>query len=189
MFSDKKDGFALAAQYIVQKMDDIYENNRETFDNKIVDVGKARVMLKMWELTSKDDFQNPKLKFCLIARFAALALSAPVAAFGFLNAIFPMLINYKICSLFKDKQFVPSARYVVGLFFVPLFTIIQSVILGLFTNWTLALGYFIAVPIAFYFGLWWRRWFFKTEKDWKVQHFAKSDDWMWNEVVRYARFN
>ena len=190
MFADEKDAFVQAAHYIVKKLDDMYENDRDAFDDKMVDVDEARSMLRMWELTSKDNFMNPKSKFCLILRFAALFVTLPIAAFGFLNSIFSMLICYKICGKFKDIQFVPSARYVVGLLFVPLFAIIQAVILGLVTSdWLVALGYFIAVPVTFYFGLWWRRWILKTEKDWKVQYFANGDDWMWEETVKYARFD
>jgi hypothetical protein len=44
--------------------------------------------------------------FC---RFMALILSAPIAFLGFLNGIFPHLINKKLSGLFKDKQFIPSA--------------------------------------------------------------------------------
>ena len=187
MFADKKDGFVLAAQHIVLTMDDWYINNRSAFDTKIADVYQAQEVLKKHRLTSTDDIANPKPKSCLMTRYILLLLTAPIAAFGYLNSIFSVLISRKLCGMFKDKQFVPSVRYAVGLLCVPLFAIIQSVVLGLLTNWVLALVYFIVVPVTFYFRLWWRRWWKKAGRDWKVQQFAKDDASDWKQVVKWLK--
>jgi 1-acyl-sn-glycerol-3-phosphate acyltransferase len=188
MFSGEKDAFVQAAQYIVKKLDDMYENDFDEFEGKMIDIDEAVSILKMYGLHTKDDISRPKSKLNLIARYAALAVSAPIAAFGFVNAVFPMLINRKLQSLFKDKQFIPSARYASGLFFIPLFGTIQSVVIGLLTsNWWLALGYFAAMPATFYFALHWRKWLKKTNRNWKVQVFAEGDTWSWQNVLKWVR--
>lgn len=187
-FKGEKDAFVKATNYIVKKLDDMYENDRDAFDDKMEDYIESTTILNMYELTSKDDVFNPKSLFNLLARYVALAITAPIAIFGALNAIFPILINYKLCGMFKDRQFIPSVRYVVGLVLVPLFTIIQSVAIGLLANWTVALWYFAAVPTTFYFALYWRKWLKKTHQDWKVRIFVKEDTWDWEYAMKMARF-
>ena len=163
MFSDRKDDFLQASLHIVRTLDDLFENRRAEFDKKIADFREAEVILKEHQLNSKDRIWRPATKGNIFARFAGLILTAPVMLFGYLNAIFPLLINKKLLSLFKDNQFIPSVRYASGLIFVPIFDLIQSLIIGTVTkDWLLALIYFFAMPITFYFALYWRKW-------WKIE--------------------
>ena len=126
MFSDRKDDFLQASLHIVRTLDDLFENRRAEFDKKIADFREAEVILKEHQLNSKDRIWRPATKGNIFARFAGLILTAPVMLFGYLNAIFPLLINKKLLSLFKDNQFIPSVRYASGLIFVPIFDLIQS---------------------------------------------------------------
>ncbi|SFK60046.1 1-acyl-sn-glycerol-3-phosphate acyltransferase [Proteiniphilum acetatigenes] len=187
-FSGRKDDFLQAALYIVKKLDELYENNRVAFDQKTAGFREACILLKKHGFTSKDRLGNPSSVWNLFTRFTALILSAPIAFFGFLNGIFPILINKKLSSLFKDKQFIPSARYASGLFFVPIFDLIQSLIVGAVTkNWLLALGYFILMPLTFYFALYWRKWFKTGRRDCKVRRFAKQHPNTWKRVLELIR--
>lgn len=187
-FSGRKDDFLQAALYIVKKLDELYENNRVAFDQKTAGFREACILLKKHGFTSKDRLGNPSSVWNLFTRFTALILSAPIAFFGFLNGIFPILINKKLSSLFKDKQFIPSARYASGLFFVPIFDLIQSLIVGAVTkNWLLALGYFILMPLTFYFALYWRKWFKTGRQDCKVRLFAKQHPNTWKRVLELIR--
>lgn len=187
-FSGRKDDFLQAALYIVKKLDELYENNRVAFDQKTAGFREACILLKKHGFTSKDRLGNPSSVWNLFTRFTALILSAPIAFFGFLNGIFPILINKKLSSLFKDKQFIPSARYASGLFFVPVFDLIQSLIVGAMTkNWLLALGYFILMPLTFYFALYWRKWFKTALRDSKVRKFKKQHPTTWSQVMELIR--
>ena len=114
-FPERKDGFLQAALYIVRKLDELYENDRGEFDQKTAGFRQAYALLKENGLNSKDRIGKISSVRHLFARYGALILSAPVAFFGFLNGIFPILLNKKLTGLFKDKQFIPSARYASGL--------------------------------------------------------------------------
>ncbi|MEN6588686.1 MAG: 1-acyl-sn-glycerol-3-phosphate acyltransferase [Proteiniphilum sp.] len=184
-FSERKDGYLQASLHIVRVLDDLYENNPAAFDTKISGFREARNILKSHGLTTKDRVWKPSNKGNLFARFSGLILSAPVAFFGFLNAIFPLLINKKLRGLFEDKQFIPSVRYATGLLFVPIFDVIQSLIVGAVTkNWLLALGYFILMPLTFYFALYWRKWWKTALRDCKVRRFAKQFPDIWKKVLK-----
>ena len=125
MFSDRNDDYLQASLHIVRTLDDMYENNRNDFDRKIVDFCEANEILKEHQLNTKDKLLKPESKGNIMSRFAVLIITAPIMLFGFINAVFPLLINKKLLSLFKDNQFVPSVRYVSGLLFIPILNIIQ----------------------------------------------------------------
>lgn len=180
-FSHRKDDYLHASLDIVKKLDNLYENNRQEFDSKIKDFREAKAILKEHQLSTKDKIWKPATEINIVCRFTSLILTAPIMLFGYLNAIFPLLINKKLLSLFKDNQFIPSVRYATGLIFVPIFDLIQSLIIGSVTNnWLLALSYFIAMPVTFYFALYWRKWWHSAKSDLKVSRFKKqfSDKWV-----------
>ncbi len=187
-FSKRKDDFLQAALYIVKELDGLFENNRAEFDRKTAGFREAHTLLKERGFNSKDRLWEPSSGLNLFARFTTLILSAPVALLGFLNGIFPILINKKLSGLFKDKQFIPSVRYASGLLFVPIFNLIQSIIIGAVTkNWLLALGYFILMPVTFYFALCWRKWFKTALRDRKVRRFTKQAPDIWKRVTELIR--
>lgn len=187
-YADRKDGFLQAALDIVKNLDELYENNRPEFEKKAADLRETHRLLKEYGLNSKDRVWEPSSGENLFTRFTALIATAPVAFFGFLNGIFPILINKKLSGLFKDKQFIPSARYATGLFFVPIFDLIQSFIVGAVTkDWLLALGYFILMPLTFYFALYWRKWWKTAQRDKKVRRLKKQHPAMWRRVLELIR--
>lgn len=187
-FSGRKDDFLQAALYIVKELDKLYETNRIEFNQKVAGFREAHALLKEQGFTSKDRVWKISSVWNLFARYAMLILSAPVALFGFPNGIFPILINKKLSGLFKDKQFIPSARYASGLFFVPIFDLIQSLVVGAVTkNWLLALGYFILMPLTFYFALYWRKWLRTVQRDSKVHRFKKQHPTTWRRVLELIR--
>ena len=184
-FSERKDGYLQASLHIVRVLDDLYKNNPAAFDTKISGFREARNILKNQGLTTKDRVWKPSNKGNLFTRFSGLILSAPVAFFGFLNAIFPILINKTLLRLFKDKQFIPSVRYASGLLFVPIFDVIQSLTVGFIShNWLLALVYFLVMPASFYFALYWRKWWKTALRDCKVRRFAKQFPDIWKKVLK-----
>ncbi|MDD2314040.1 MAG: 1-acyl-sn-glycerol-3-phosphate acyltransferase [Proteiniphilum sp.] len=184
-FSDRKDAFYLSSRHIVRSLDDLYENNRPAFDTLIANFREADRILQAHGLNTKDRLWNTSGNLNLFTRFKALVLTSPVMLFGFLNGIFPLLINKKLLSLFKDKQFVPSVRYISGLVFVPIFDLIQSLLLGALThNWLLALAYFLLMPANFYFALYWRKWWKSARRDQKVARFRKKYPQLWEQLIQ-----
>lgn len=187
-YSHRKDDYLQASLDIVRSLDNLYENNREEFDNKIKDFREAKAILKEHQLNTKDKVWKPASKGNIYSRFAGLILTAPIMLFGYLNAIFPLLINKKLLGLFKDNQFIPSVRYVSGLIFIPIFDLIQSLIIGSATNnWLLALIYFFAMPITFYFALYWRKWWHSANRDLKVSRFKKQFSDKWERLVQLIK--
>lgn len=187
-FSDRKDDFLQSSLHIVRTLDNLYENYREEFNSKIKDFREAANILKEHQLNTKDKVLKPSSNGNIFARFAGLILTAPVMLFGFINAIFPLLINKKLLGLFKDNQFIPSVRYAAGLIFIPIFDLIQSIILGLVTkDWMLALIYFLAMPITFYFALYWRKWWKTWQRDMKVNKFKKQFSDKWSRLVQLIK--
>ncbi len=188
MFSDRKDDFLQASLHIVRKLDDLFENNRDEFDKKISDFRESHEVLKEHKLNTKDKLWKPSTKENISSRFATLILTAPIMLFGYLNAIFPLLINKKLLSLFKDNQFIPSVRYASGLIFIPIFDLIQSLIIGAVTkNWLLALIYFFTMPATFYFALYWRKWWKTAKRDLKVYKFKKQFTQKWERLVQLIK--
>lgn len=188
LFPGRKDDFLQASLHIVRTLDGLFENEPERFNKKINDFREANRVLEENGLTSKDRLWKPSTGVNLFARFTALTLSAPVAFLGFVNGIFPLLLNGKLKGLFKDKQFIPSARYASGLFLVPIFDLIQSLLVGGITgNWLLALGYFFAMLLAFYFYLRWRKWWRLARRDQKARRFAKQFPDKWKRLVELTR--
>jgi 1-acyl-sn-glycerol-3-phosphate acyltransferase len=188
MFSDRKDDFLQASLHIVRKLDDLFENNRDEFDKKISDFRESHEVLKEHKLNTKDKLWKPSTKENISSRFATLILTAPIMLFGYLNAIFPLLINKKLLNLFKDNQFIPSVRYASGLIFIPIFDLIQSLIIGAVTkNWLLALIYFFTMPATFYFALYWRKWWKTAKRDLKVYKFKKQFTQKWERLVQLIK--
>src|SRR5690554_1270335 len=187
-FSPRKDDYLQSSLYITKTLDNLYENNRQEFDCKIKDFREAKEILKEHQLNTKDQIEKPTTKVNIIGRFAGLVLTSPIMLFGYLNAIFPLLINKKLLSLFKDNQFIPSVRYATGLVFVPIFDLIQSLIIRSVTNnWSLALIYFLVMPITFYFALYWRKWWHSAQRDLKVYKFKKQFFDKWKRLVNLIK--
>lgn len=183
-FSDKKDGYLQASLYIVKKLDQLFEEDRATFDKKIKELTEAKQILTKYGLNVKDRIWKPLSLSQILLRSTLLVLSLPIALFGYINAIIPVLLNKKLLTLFEDKQFIPSIKLVSGLIFVPLFTILQTIFLGVIIhNWMLALVYFIIMPTTFYFALYWRKWYRTLRRDIKVYKFKKEYQEKWQRLI------
>lgn len=182
-FSGRKDSYLQGALGVVRRLDDMFANNRSAFDAKMKQLREAKKHLSDFGLRTTDNLWTPKSTTSLFVRALLLVLTLPLALCGFINAIFPILINKKLLSMFKDNQFVASVRYVSGLVFVPLFALVQALIVGgVSGNWWWALGYFVAMPLAFLFAIHWRR----RAKEWsrqrKVSRFVSANSQLWNHL-------
>lgn len=180
----KKEDFLLASQEVVRDLDNLFENDRNSFDEKISDFREAKEILDKHGLTTKDKVATPSSTVPLIAQLLLLIISFPITVFGFLNGALSILGYKKLLTLFKDNQFIPSVRAISGLFLVPTFTFIQSLIVGLIFNWWYALAYFFIMPATFYFACWWRKWMKQWVRKWKVKRFAKKFPEAWKKLTK-----
>lgn len=186
-YAAKKDAYLLASQEVVRVLDELYSNNRSAFDRKVADFCAANQLLKQHGLTSKDDVLNPSSTISIVLQLLGLIISLPITVFGFLNGIFPILGYKKLLTLFKDNQFIPTVRVVSGLFVVPIFVILQSLLVGFIFNWWWALIYFFAMPATFYFACWWRKWMKQLINKGRVTKFAKRFPDAWRNVTALVK--
>ncbi|MDO5523053.1 MAG: 1-acyl-sn-glycerol-3-phosphate acyltransferase, partial [Bacteroidia bacterium] len=173
-YAGEKADYLWASQEVVRQLDELFHNNRASFDAKMDDFREANRVLKEHGFTSKDNIEKPSSTTSLILQLLFLIVSFPFAVFGFLNGIFPILGYKKLLSLFKDNQFIPTVRVVSGMFIVPIFTVIQSLVVAFVFGWEWAAAYFILMPAAFYFACWWRKWAKSLVRKWRVNRFAKK---------------
>ena len=164
----------MASQDVVGALDQLYHNDRVTFDTKMDDFREAKRTLKEYGLTSKDNVVKPSSTISIILQLLFLIISSPIAIFGFINGIFPILGYKKLLSLFKDNQFIPTVRIVSGMFIVPIFVVLQSLIVGVVFGWWHALAYFIIMPATFYFACWWRKWAKSLVRKWRVNRLVNK---------------
>ena len=181
----EKDGIVHASQEIIRRITSLKESNPPVYAEKISTVLNALQLLKSHGLTSKDPLLPPKSLFGIFTRALPLIVTAPLALIGLLNTIFPILIYKKILSVVKDKQFISSLRLVFGIFVVPIFYLLQFVLVGLISgNWRCALVYLLASPVLLMFGSYWRKgWKMLIRMD-KVRRFVRERKNVWMEVAK-----
>jgi hypothetical protein len=181
----EKDGIVHASQEIIRRITSLKESNPQVYAEKISTVLNALQLLKSHGLTSKDPLLPPKSLFGIFTRALPLIVTAPLALIGLLNTIFPILIYKKILSVVKDKQFISSLRLVFGIFVVPIFYLLQFVLVGLISgNWRCALVYLLASPVLLMFGSYWRKgWKMLIRMD-KVRRFVRERKNVWMEVAK-----
>lgn len=75
-------------------------------------------------------------------------LASPVFLLGWLLNYIPFGFSFWVERKFKDPQFKSSVKFVVSMFIWPLFHFLETLFVWLiFKDWTIALGFYIAMPI------------------------------------------
>ncbi|MDL2228338.1 1-acyl-sn-glycerol-3-phosphate acyltransferase [Odoribacter sp. OttesenSCG-928-L07] len=188
-FPKDKDRLVKAYRAIDNKLDDLYENDRPKFLEITDDFGRAYSILRSYHLDTKDKIKKPKTCCGILLRILSLIISLPIALYGFINTIFPILIYILLRKKIKDVQFIASIRTVLGIVALPIFYVLQAVILGIVThNWLWALYYFISMPLTFYFASYWRKWCKQIPRMIKVRKFARRHKEDWEYVLSVTKF-
>lgn len=179
------DGLVQASQEIIRRIKALKESNPQAYTYKITAVQNALQLLKSHGLTSKDPITRPKGYLGIFARALPMAVAAPLALAGLLNTIFPILIYKKLLSVVKDKQFISSIRLVIGIFVVPIFYLLQFVLVRLISgNWLCASAYLLASPVLFMFGSYWRKGCKEILRMEVVRQFVKEKKDDWEKVLK-----
>ena len=180
-----KDGLVQASQEIIRQINELKESNPQAYTYKITAIQNALQLLKSHGLTSKDPITRPKGYLGIFARALPMVATAPLALAGLLNTIFPILIYKKLLSVVKDKQFISSIRLVIGIFVVPIFYLLQFVLVGLISgNWLCASAYLLASPVLFMFGSYWRKGCKEILRMEVVRQFVKEKKDDWEKVLK-----
>lgn len=188
MYPGEADGYLKATHYVINNLDEKYANDTPAFSRKMSDFHEATAILDKWKLDRKTQLTEKLSTTPLLLKLLLLLISSPIALFGFINGIFPILIYKKLLTVFKEDQFIPSARFASGLIFVPIFAIVQAIIVGLLSHSSiLSLIYFVAMPSTFYFALYWRKWLKTTQQKLKVLWFQKNHNETWQNLCKLIR--
>lgn len=95
--------------------------------------------------------------------FMGLAITFPLYLYGLINNLLPFLTPEIIVKKIKDPQFVSSVRSGMRLVTSWIFGILQAVLVGvLASSFLIALGYFVSLPVTWYFAYYYLTWFKKT---------------------------
>ena len=187
----ENDGLVHASQQIIFDLNKLKENNLQEYSDKILLIKDAIETLRNNGLTTKFPITHPKGYLAIFFRVLPLIFTLPLALAGLVNSIFPILIFRKLVGMIQDKQFISSIRIVFGAFVVPLFYILQSVIVGIFSGNTIcALAYLIVSPVLFYFGSYWRKWWKELLRMEDVRLFKKiKKGEIWKKTVKAFELN
>jgi 1-acyl-sn-glycerol-3-phosphate acyltransferase len=188
-YAGKQEDYLLASQEVVDTLDEMFHRNRPSFDTHIENFRRAESILKKHRLTSRDNVLKPASTVLIVLHLLLLIVSLPLAVFGFVNGIFPIIGYRKLLGLFKDDQFIPTVRVVSGMFIVPAFVVIQSLIVGLVFNGWWAFAYSFLMPATFYFACWWRKWAKSLARKWCVNRFVKKFPDSWRELTELIKIN
>jgi len=95
--------------------------------------------------------------------FVGLLVALPLYLYGIINNILPYFTPELIVKKIKDPQFVSSVRSGMRLVTTWILGIIQAVVVGIVaSNFLIGLGYFISLPLTFYFAYYYLTSFKKT---------------------------
>lgn len=187
-YANHRDAFPKAAKDIIKQIDRLFENNSETFEQKAIDHHHAKRIIAKHRLKSTDRLLKPPPASQLFFQTLMLLITSPIAVFGFLNALFPIIIYKRLLNLFKDRQFTATVRYVSGLFLIPIFDVIQTFVVRWATqSWTTAFVYFAAMPFSFLVAVHWRRKAKSVNRCRQVNRFVKSFPDEWRKLIELIK--
>ena len=112
----------------------------------------------------------------LLLQALGLLLGLPLHLYGVLNNYH----LYRLCDYFamkfKDEQFRSSIRHISGFALYPISYVLQTGIVWAFTNWWIALLYFISLPLSGNFAMWFSVQVKKWWSRWKVSRLSRKQD-------------
>ena len=144
---------------------------------------EAYSLLSQAKISSKCDIKNVKSDSSISLIILSLLLTFPFALYAAINCIFPIAIDKILNKVIKDKQFISSLRIVIALFVLPLFVIIQAVILGLcLHNWWIPILYALSIIPTFRVFEYWRKNLFNIVSNIRIKGFIRKHRATWERI-------
>ncbi len=167
-----------ADKQIIASMDKVFETKPEIIE-KLSDLAnsyKAKLdslKIKHWVVDKNQKITGLLLKSVL------LVIAFPLFLYGYLNNLIPYYLPKLITNKIKDKQFITSVNFVLGLISYPIFYLIQFAIVWLLCDyWWIKYVYLISLLPLGILAFYYHRLFVKTKAQWKF-YFAKNK----NEII------
>lgn len=188
-FPKEKDAIPKACKLIINRLDDLFKNDNSIFLQTVNYYGRAFSILANFGLTSKDKLQRTNC-FSIFSRLIGLILISPLAIYGLINGIFPIITYFAVRSKVKDQQFISSLRVAVAVFILPIFFILQTVLVGCLTHsFVNALIYLSLLSPTLLLGCYWRKWFKDLFRRIKVNKFIKKHTDEWKFVMKLIDYH
>jgi len=137
-----------AEQVVVSKIETLEDEGLEGITDLLASVKAYRTNIEKLKVSDSAVKKNYGFGMALFRSLLAL-LSFPVFLYGWLNhALSIWLPSILIRKKIKDTVFWATVEFVIWLILIPLFSIIQSALVWIFTgNFWIALVYFISLPL------------------------------------------
>jgi len=120
----------------------------------------------------------------LVAQTPVLLLFFPVFLYGLVNNALPFFLPVLPTRKVKDPQFWSSIKNGVALIFFPLFYIIQTLLVAVFTNnpW-IPLVYLVSLPLTGYIAFRYYRGWKKFQAKWRYNVLQKKKPFLMKQVM------
>ena len=144
-----------AQKRIIALLDEQLDSDPEAMNSLGEKVEAYETLKKTYRLTDKTLLWRwPVIPGLILGSLLVLA-GSPLFIYGFINHIPAYFIPRRITSLFEDKQFHSSVKFLWGAFAVPVLYVAQAALVWIILGhaW-LAASYLITLPFAGYFSHW-----------------------------------
>ncbi|MBN1184416.1 MAG: 1-acyl-sn-glycerol-3-phosphate acyltransferase [Bacteroidales bacterium] len=163
---------------MIELLEDVEKNTPQIMQ------GLSKKVLQYFELLKKTNLRNwviRKGKFSLISLIAQTTLAIiffPFFIYGYFNNYFLFKIPVWAVKKVKDRQFHSSVKFVTALFTVPIFYLLQFLIVLFCTRgtWWIEFAYLLSIPIS---GWWAKIYYFAVKKllaKWRFTSKKKEKD-------------
>lgn len=161
---------------IIAKLDKFRQCNFDNFLLLAADTLEYNLLLNRRGLTSNTYPMSKRSKWSFFPLAILLLVLSPLHLYSFVNNLVPISGAKLISKKFKDKQFLSSVRFVIGLILIPIFHLIQVAAFAIITkSLLLTLAYTVSLPLSVYF--------FFIYKGWSTKL------WAWAKELRIAIFS
>jgi len=137
-----------ADQELIKQVEHFEKEHPEEMDAFQKTVVRYRDTIKKHNLSYTIVRKKTYSGFRLFGKSLLFILASPVFLLGWLLNYIPFGFSFWVERKFKDPQFKSSVKFVISMFFWPLFHFLETLFVWLiFKDWTITLGFFIAMPL------------------------------------------
>jgi len=150
---------------LIPKLDSLRESDRNTFNGIIQLTNDLRNRISANRIKPQALPLKLNKAFNLLWMVPLFVILSPLAIFGFINHIIPIIIPHQLSKKFEDVQFHSSVRHAAGLLLLPIAYLIQTAIVVLvLKSLAMALLYLALLPPSAIILYYWRNLFFKIRR-------------------------
>lgn len=135
-------------QELIKQMEHFEKEHPEDMDAFQETVVRYRDTIQKHNLSYTTVRKKACSGYRLLSESLLFILASPVFLLGWLLNYIPFGFSFWVERKFKDPQFKSSVKFVVSMFIWPLFHFLETLLVWfIFKDWTIVLGFFIAMPI------------------------------------------